>query len=109
LIRDKISLGEDQASDDEEDYIGNQGEEVLGLNLPEDGEIGFLAVSSLFGFILCGFRLSSLLRWKLFLILLVVLILIMSCTIATRSPSEKIRLLTTKRTTSETRAKRFLA
>ena len=36
--RDKISLGEDQASDDEEDYIGNQGEEVLDLNLPDDDE-----------------------------------------------------------------------
>lgn len=38
--RDKISLVEDQASDDEEDYIGNQGEEVLGLNLPDDDEEG---------------------------------------------------------------------
>lgn len=36
--RDQISLGADQASDDEEDYIGNQGEEVLGLDLPNDDE-----------------------------------------------------------------------
>jgi U3 small nucleolar RNA-associated protein 3 len=36
--RDQISLGADQASDDEEDFIGNQGEEVLGLDLPEEDE-----------------------------------------------------------------------
>ncbi|KAJ9101026.1 hypothetical protein QFC20_005310 [Naganishia adeliensis] len=36
--RDKISLAPEQASDDEEDFIGNQGEEVLGLNLPDEDE-----------------------------------------------------------------------
>lgn len=36
--RDKISLAPEQASDDEEDFIGNQGEEVLGLNLPDEDD-----------------------------------------------------------------------
>ncbi|KAI5452762.1 something about silencing protein 10 [Naganishia albida] len=34
--RDKISLAPEQASDDEDDFIGNQGEEVLGLNMPDE-------------------------------------------------------------------------
>ncbi|KAJ9113838.1 hypothetical protein QFC19_000031 [Naganishia cerealis] len=38
--RDKISLAPDQVSDDEEDLIGNQGEEVFSLNLPNGDEDG---------------------------------------------------------------------